>query len=300
MYRVKIMKLQGEYITDKQLALQSAVRYMLNRTLSMFKYNGLPDEIPEEKLEEYLQTNGHAVFLKIGEYFGVLKGVYGPEIDLYERPKFYIVTNTSLESRLSMKYEIDKECVVIRNDTLEIGLLPLFLKYCNLLCETDLSIRSAVINSRMVALLSANDEKTKRSAEIYLQKILNGENAIIAANPFFDGLKTQNVGSTQNLIQALISLHEYLKVCMYNELGLTANLLNQKRENITVTEAQLSDDFLLPLVDNMKANRVCALEKINRFYGLNISVELSSTWRTNELENEKQKMIYEEKVNDNE
>ena len=58
------------------------------------------------------------------------------------------------------------------------------------------------------------------------------------------------------------------------------------RESINSNEAQLADDALQPLVDNMLKCRQDACEAINDKYNLNISVRFNSAWYDNEIERE--------------
>ena len=73
-----------------------------------------------------------------------------------------------------------------------------------------------------------------------------------------------------------------------------------KRESINSNEAQLNEDALLPLVDDMLMCRQQALEKVNNMFGTNISVELDSSWEDNEIELElEHKALDEESSEDN-
>lgn len=281
----------NSYLIDKDIAVRTYIQYMLCRTQSMFLYQNLPDTIPADILELYLQTRGHCFITEIDDKLYALSGTLAGELDEYYRFTEYLVTNPAL--KLSKSFNLKNDGVLIRNDTMELGLIPVLSRYSVLLVENAISMRNATINARILTIISAPDERTKASAELYLSKIERGENAVIGDNPFFDGIKSQNASSAfGKTIEQLIALHQYIKASMFNEIGLDANY-NMKKERLTSQEVQLSDDFLLPFVDNMIINRQRAIEKINEKYGLNISVGFNSTWLTNELENEKQKKIYQ-------
>lgn len=168
------------------------------------------------------------------------------------------------------------------------GLLPMYTEYATKIVETELSIDIATVNSRIISLLSASDDRTKLSAEKYIEDIRNGEQGIIAETPFLDGVRTQPYTATgNNTIISLIELLQYHKASWYNDIGLSANY-NMKREALNSGESSMNNDILLPLIDNMLICRKEACEKVNAKYGLNISVELSSSWEDNqeEIENE--------------
>ena len=62
---------------------------------------------------------------------------------------------------------------------------------------------------------------------------------------------------------------------------------NAKRESINSGEADLNDDILTPLIENMLNERQMACEKINAMFGTEISVELSGIW----MQNKKQEIL---------
>lgn len=277
-------------VLDKAKAVDNDIAYMLNRTQSMFHYENLPAELPQTYLELYLQTNGNVFFTKYNDNFYCFKGSAGGELDEYYRPTKYIVSNPYL--KLYKEYDIDVDGVLIRNDTLEQGLLPLLKKYCVLMTENNVSIRQAIINSRAISIISASDDRTKASADLFLKKLVDGELTAIGEVPFFDGIKAFNTNQSQSVLTHLIETQQYLKASMFNEIGLDANY-NMKRERISANEAELNDDFLLPLIDNMINCRRAGIEKVNEMFNLDISVDFASTWLTNELENEKEQEIYQ-------
>ena len=57
-----------------------------------------------------------------------------------------------------------------------------------------------------------------------------------------------------------------------------------KRESINSGESQLNNDALYPLIDDMLNNRKQAIDKVNKMFNTNISVELSSSWKDNKIE----------------
>ena len=163
--------------------------------------------------------------------------------------------------------------------------MPLFNRYASMIAETELSMQLAVINARIIDLIVAEDDATRESAEEFLTNIAAGKLGVIGSNAFLSGLKTMPYASAShsNQITQLIEMEQYAKAAWYNELGLNANY-NMKREALSSAESQLNNDALMPLIDDMLRCRRLALEKINEKFGLEITVELGSSWKDNELE----------------
>lgn len=279
--------------SDKKASAMQYVSYMLNRTQSMFKYTGLPDSLPQRNLELMLQTNGFIAIpipdkvpaLK-GKLYAFAEGTYlGGERDVYYMPTICNIASPALNWSASLK--IGEECIVIPNDSLYIGLLPMFSRYASMLAENDVTIRLADINARIINLLSAPDDRTRKSAEQYLKDVENGNLGVIADNAFLEGIKSQpyaSSGNTNNITQ-LIELQQYLKAGWYNDVGLNANY-NMKRESINSEEAQLNDEALLPLALDMLRMRKIGFDIVNRLCGYNIGVELNASWKVRQEEQE--------------
>ena len=171
------------------------------------------------------------------------------------------------------------------NDSLYLGLLPMFSRYASAMTENELSMKLAIINSRIVDLISAPDDRTRASAEKFLEDIASGKPGVIAENAFLDGIRAQPYGNTanSNALTNLIETEQYFKASWFNELGLNANY-NMKRESLNTSESQMNNDALLPLVDDMLKCRERAVEKVNEMFGTEISVSLASSWEDNEQE----------------
>lgn len=266
--------------SDKDSVINQHIIYMLNRTQSMFKWSGLPESIPQRILELFLQINGNVCFYHTHGNLYIFTGGLGGKPDVYYRPTIYTIANPGLD--ISKNLEIDKDCIVMPNDSLYMGLIPLCSRYATMISESELSMKIALVNSRTVSLISAGDDRTKSSAEKYLEDIEKGKLGVIAENQFLDGVRSQPYaqGAHTNILTNLIEVLQYNKASWFNELGLNANY-NMKRESINSGESQLNNDALLPLVDDMFNCRKIAAEKVNDMFGTSISVDYASSWEDN-------------------
>ena len=273
-------------IKDKQKQLDSFIKQMFNRTQSMFKYEGLPETIPQIYLERYLQVYGHCIIAKANNDLYAFWGGFSGTPDAYYNPTQYVVSNVALN--LYKTFDIDKDCVLCRSDSNIQGLAFIFKKYGCMLVENTITIYSLLKIARASLLLSATDDKTKRECDIFIDKLESGEIYCIGENPFFEGIKVHSsMSGSAGLINQFIELEQYIKASCLNEIGLNANY-NMKRESLNSAESALNDDFLIPLIDNMLACRKDFVDKVNDMYGTNITVELNSAWLTNKLEDIKQ------------
>ena len=279
---------------DKKKNVQSYIVYMLNRVMQMFDYNNLPDSIPKRMIELYTMVNGHSVVVKHEGDLYVCFGGFAGEPNEYYMPKQYIVANPYL--KLFNTYTIGEDCVLVKNDSLMYGLMPLFSRYASALVENDITMNMVDINSRIAALIDARDDATKVSAEKFLSDMEEGKNGVIASSSFFDGIRAQPYGEhNYQRLTDLIEYQQYMKASWFNELGLNANY-NMKREAITSNESQLNDDMLLPLIDDMLECRKQAIDEINEMFDTDISVSWGSTWKDNSEELELSQDLLEAQI----
>lgn len=278
----KLYKLDLYDFSNKLETTMDYIDYMTERCMSIFKWNNLPDTIPQDVLELYLQGNGNCFFTKVNDKYYVFTGGLGGEPDYNYRPTLYTVANPALNYNESLKIGIDG--VLIKNDTLLKGLLPLHKRYATILANNEISLKIADINLRITSLISSTDDNTTKSAEKYLKDIEDGKLGIIADDGFVDSIKAQPLAVNERILTALIEYQQYVKSSWFNELGLNSNFNGMKKEAISDSEQAMNEDVLKPLIDTMLECRQKACEEINAMFDLNISVELNSSWEDNQEE----------------
>lgn len=132
--------------------------YLLNNALSIFKYEGLPDNVKAVDLEKSLLRNGKILFTKwhnefyIFSYTDTGKQNYLGEYTHYQVNNPYINCNEIFSDDNAVK--------ILNTDTAE-PLSSLMGIYAELLTESYITLNIADINSRIPFLVSARDNATK-------------------------------------------------------------------------------------------------------------------------------------------
>ena len=247
--------------------------YLLNNALSIFRYEGLPDNVKAVDLEKNLLRFGKILFTKwhnefyIFSYTETGKQNYLGEYTHYQVNNPYINCNEIFSD--------DNAVRIFNTDTHE-PLINLMCMYSELLTESYLTLNMADINTRIPFFISARDNATKASAEIFVKQIQDGKQGVIAEQPLFDSLNINPLSDHQNL-QQIIELNKFYFSDYFQKIGLT-NLYNNVHDRISATETEFTATSIYPYVDNMKRNRDIAVEKINSMFGLSVTVEFSSSW----------------------
>lgn len=270
-------------ITNKKEQLSKFRADMLNKSLTMFEWKNLPDTLPAVEIEKQLQTNGYSIIAKVQGNIYAFQGGFSGQ-DPYNQPTTAIVNNPSL--KYNGTFTINEDCVIIKNDDMQQGLIHIYNKYGTLLIENQITMLMTDYNYRMPFTISSKDDSTTQSAREYLQKVIDGSLGVIGEAKLFDALKvtpTNNKGV--NSFADLYGYQQFIEAQLNNTIGLATNN-NMKRERLTTNEIEVNKNASYPLIDNMLRNRKQAVEKINKMFDLDIDVEFSSIWNgTNEGDN---------------
>ena len=258
---------------DKNKITSYISDYLLNNALSIFKYDGLPDNVKAVDLEKNLLRFGKILFAKWHDEFYIFsysdtgKQNYLGEYTNYQVNNPYIQCNEVFSD--------DNAVRIFNTDTHE-PLINLMGMYAELLTESYITLNMADINSRIPFFISARDNATKASAEIFVKQILDGKQGVIAEQPLFESLKINPLTDHENISQ-IVELNKFFYSDYFQKIGLT-NLYNNVHDRISATETEFTATSIYPYVDNMKRNRDMAVEKINAMFGLSVTVEFSSSW----------------------
>ena len=271
-----MLKTKGYNYQDKDANVLMLNQYMLAKTLSMFEWENLPDTIPYKELEKMLQVNGYAFITKVDDKLYCFTGGLGGELDVYGNPTTITIANNALKFNKTL--DIQEDGVLIINDDMKLGLIPIYNKHHKMIVENDINMMMWGYNSRSQRIISASDDKTKDSAQAYLDKIVEGELGVIGENAILEGVKIHGANSSQGVsITTMIEFQQYQKASLYNEVGLSANF-NMKRERLISSEVEAGEDSLFPFVFNMMKCRLKGIELLNEMYDTDINIDFGSVW----------------------
>ncbi len=264
-------------LTCKKDYIQYHIREKFSKTIRMFEYTKLPDTLTPRDLEIGLQYNGVMVAIKENGKVYILWGSLGGRQNQNYMPTIAIIANPYLN--LSKTYTIGKDCVVIPNDSLYRGLLPLHAYYATRDAENDISLNAILKNMRANVALVTRDSSTLEDCKQFLKDLDEGKTRAIFDKSFEDGLQALSLNpsqSNQTIIQLLEAI-QYNKGSWWNEVGVQSNY-NMKRETITANENILNVDSLLPRLDDMYECRKKAFKEIEEMFGEKIEFDFGSSW----------------------
>lgn len=271
---------------------------ILNKTSRMFRYTNLPYTIPAVALERMLQWEGAVTIAATdakAKGYGISFDVedetakrLAPDIyafslnmsdapDPYNEPYKVVITNPGFEPSIGEERTINKDCVVVRNDTYMQGIKKMVEYYAAMLTEGEISLRSTLVTLRNQVVFIAKTEPQKKNIEAYIRGIESGEYVSILAPDLGMPLQIDRPTGSTNSVELAVNGIQAIRAMLLNELGINESL-SLKREYVSAQEIETGGDMLMPLIDDMYECRKRGVEQVNAMFGTNITVEKDSAW----------------------
>ena len=283
-------------------------KMLLNRVINMFTWENLPDTIDEQVMNFWLFITGRVVFTEFGGKLYALNGNYGGYPNEYYLPTEFVVANPVLGNK-NVKLDVDG-IVMFNSDTdkypmqaMTGGLYPILTLTANMLADCVVTISSALKNGRVQTAFLCKDDTVRIAGEKVLKQLYNGNPAVMIDDTILNcisPIKMADNTSVATILQQTVETYQFWLANFYNSIGVNANF-NMKRERLNTAEVNINDSALFVNVINMLNNRQQALEKINKMFGTNITVEISEEWKdlteTEEIPTEEEPTKEEEKDN---
>lgn len=266
--------------TQNKIRFTTYANLLFNTMLEMFDYTNLPDTIPKRFLETILHTTGEVFISKINDKLIASHGTLAGEVDEYGLGTDCIAVCPGGESRGKRGIDI---VYGINNDTASPDTLIYWIAH--LLAETDKSIKTNVIYSRLLKIPKVNNENDKAMFEDIIDKVMNGEPKAFASSNALDlelGASTETFELTDaNKIDKLPYLTQFFEDCLkrfYNFYGQPMQNQNKRAQSISdEIHGQDSVSFIIPL--QMLKCRQAMCDEINKIFGTDISVDFSPVWK---------------------
>lgn len=258
-------------------------KMLYSKIENIFEYEGLPEEINERAFKLGLFLFGKLVFYKIGDKYLVQNFSYTDKLDWYYVPKNGRVVNPWLPiGHQNWEFVVDDECV-IWNSTPDIYsfrqhsiVADLVYKTATQLSENDMSYYAIQRNHRLIAIITAQDDKQKAEADRILEHMYNADPEMVMKEDLVNRIQVNPVAlnGTRSPLTELIEFHQFILANFYHSFGINSNY-NLKREQLNSNEITVNEDVMRLNIEDMLQSRQKGMDKINEKYGLDIRVSLN-------------------------
>lgn len=258
-------------------------RMLYSKIENIFEYENLPEEINERAFKLGLFLFGKLVFYKIGEKYVVQNFSYTDKLDWYYVPKNGRVVNPWLPTgHQNWEFEINKECVIwnstpdIYNFRQHSVVADLVFKTATQLSENDMSYYAIQRNHRLIAIITAQDDKQRMEADRILEHMYNADPEMVMKEDLVNRIQVNPIAlnGTRSPLTELIEFHQFILANFYHAFGINSNY-NLKREQLNSNEITVNEDVMRLNIEDMLQSRQKGIDKINEIFGLDIRVSLN-------------------------
>ena len=237
---------------------------------SLFKWENLPNGLDEKWIERYLFSEGACLFYK-DERFGFMVAKLGETgaLNYYDEPTKvrpyatnYIYEGEQLENNVN--------CVIIRNNDEMLPTAPTVQIYAYDLTNLKRTQDVNICSLKMPTIVRCSDKQKLSLKQTINQR--NDNEPVIWADKNLDlnGVEVLDLKPTIVFDKLQIQKHAIWNECM-TFLGIN-NANMDKRERLVDDEVQANNEQVKASEDVMLKARQEACKRINKMFGLNISV----------------------------
>ena len=255
---------------------------LYERVMRLFIWDGVDegkDAIKPKEIEKRLLLRGHCGVTrfsastanfradnKLAVMFGSFYGV----TEYYDEWTNYTVRCPVYAGQRT----IDKDVIVIDNNSIRNPIYPLIHHYASLIAHTEVTLVNALVNARDAGGVPiVATEKQKQSVNQYLTKLYNGQYGTVTD---LGSLGIEYAGSdrkTGQTIHEIIEIREKLIKSFYSDIGVRSAF--EKRNNTVQAEVEADTSLLLLNLADMIHCREVGCDKVNEMFGTNWSVHVA-------------------------
>ena len=264
---------------------------LLNITLDLFEYNGLPELLPAREIELNLQLTGHAVVLQDSknQLWCPITNVY--DFDRYYNPIHAVYGNPVIMD--SKVYTIGKDCEIIYNNFLKDnilymksdgGLLTFISRYARQLADLEATINIYTVNNRALSIPVTDDQNVTNSLKAFFKKLAIGKRGIVTDNNIIENFRNIDIDRTgmKDGANDWIIARDKILEQFYRDIGL--KMYNPKKAQVSEDEIVANSQILLISTDDMLKERREGIERVNELFGTSITVDLNPKYKTEVVE----------------
>jgi hypothetical protein len=252
------------------------INTLFRKAMSIYEFKGMPETWDYDYFVSVLLSQG---FITVTDTpLGILPlrcGVTG--INVFNHPNKVIIANPVVGN---LERDIDIDCTLIKIAYDYRGIMDIIYKYASMLADCDSSINVNLMNSKVTFIGLVETKQQAESMKLMYDMITKGSPAVFVKGSqinsdtiLYNHVKENFVAGEIQILKRKI-MSEFL-----TEIGVN-NANTDKRERLTDNEVEANDSEIQLnagyWLDNIKEG----IEKTNKMFDLNLSVELKNTVNT--------------------
>lgn len=249
---------------------------LFERIMRLFIWENTYDEstntgIKPKEIESRLLLSGHC---GIAEYKGELTAFYGSFYGVTKYLDEWSHYTVRCPIYSSSQYIINKNIIVIDNNSLRNPSYALVHHYATMLAHTEVTLIHALINARdSGGVPVATTKKQKDSIEEYQARVFNGQYGVVTD---IGNIGLEYMGADRHTNQDIIDIievREKLIKSFYSDIGVRSAF--EKRNNTVMAEVEADTSLLLLNIADMRRRRENGCEAVNKMFGTSWTVRVA-------------------------
>ena len=268
---------------------------LLNKAINVFEWKNVPDNIDTDTLETILFRCGDVAFFKYNDTFYISHGNQSGEMTYNFTPEKYLVSNPYIEKGKNFNLSPDIDSVIIYNTpadkyiSLKSSFNEIIKRTAGILSDNLSSLNCLQINTRVQTIVTADNSNVAKSAEMKLKDLYDGKPYSVITSNLASNINIDDKSNANSKnIADLIDLNNYEYAQYLHALGIESNE-NNKKSRMIVDELKDNNFECLHNLHILLDSRKKAVEKINRLFNLDISVDIKPYLKEKEEKEEKEK-----------
>lgn len=279
---------ENKGICDFSLNYDFFFKWLLNKVMSCIVIDGGDStKVNKNYLKMNLLLDGIISITDFDEDLYACTGNLGGEPDEYYVPTSFIIANPILGSKTVYWRDFKnhkKNGVLICNTSIDkfiqgvqdCGLFKLIHQTATLLADNIVSINSCQINTRVVAIVTAESQAQAATAEGTMKEIYAGAPFKVLRSDMVKKITVSPLAnaSTSSNITELVELHNYIIGNFFQSIGIKANNV-RKKERLITDEINSQDPFVALSMTELLESWTRGFDEVNEMYGTDFSVKLN-------------------------
>ena len=260
---------------------------LLNGLSSIFEWDGLPEELPQEVIERFLISSGRNKIIRVNSKYYIVHISPQKWNSYYDTVESFIVE--PFLGRLNGKVTEKFKNVEIKNNNLGISLIRQVFPFLDTIDEAlfNLDINMRALSGKFVYLVNENNETEDNleTENAVNQWFISGKPVKVMAKSMLsdDGNPVMALDvndSTESFIQTV----RFNISQMLNVLGIPNDNFEDKKERKISSEISVQNILQSSIIEDMLNWRLIGVEKLNKEFGLNVSVKVKDAYKIDEIE----------------
>ena len=238
-----------------------------NMVMNLFKWEGLPSTVNPRFMEEVLFEQGHAGFCNDPNFGFICVPANLRGFNMYNEPTEVHAWATGYNG----DFTPDQDCVIIYNNEMKKDSEHIVRLYAQRLTEVERTI-DVNIKAQKTPIMILCEEQQRMTMKNLMMKY-DGNEPLIYGNKSLDleGIKVLNLEAPFVADKLIQYKHSLWGECM-TMIGLS-NANTDKKERLVEAEVTSNDEQIESAKNVLLNQRELACKKINKIFGLNISVK---------------------------